>query len=266
MLNLFFSLWWWLPVQGLARPLCHLIRDPCLPSSADQGDLNCHKKFSECFKVFYTSFSPSHRSQGASYGRLRSTKSTNSPAVKDWSSTPPQELWTARECLGQKGEWQLLSRSPQPLWGHNYLNLVLISEVFSLGTFERRKLNYCFGKSKSRYLKSNLICRRTLSSCQTSMTVSTNMSQWLSEAGCWAGQISGMKWRFLCCCFLQTGVPSPAVFSSCYLLLLYTASKNTFRSAASAFSCWVYNGHGVGNVHSILPNYFTDLYASPHHE
>lgn len=95
------------------------------------------------------------------------------------------------------------------------------------------------------------------------MTVSTNMSQWLSEAGRWAGQVSGMKWRFSCCCFLQTGVPSPAVFSSCCLLPLYTASKTTFRSAAPAFSCWVYDGHGVGNVHSILPNYFTDLFTVP---
>lgn len=138
-LNLLFSLWWWLPVQGLARPLCQPYKGPMFTFFSWPRGSELPQKFSWTFQFFYTSFSPSHRSHGASYGGLRSTKSTNSPAVKDWSSAPPQELWTAREWIGQKGERQLLSRYPQPLWGHNYLNLVLISEFFSSGTFERKK-------------------------------------------------------------------------------------------------------------------------------
>lgn len=30
-----------------------------------------------------------------------------------------------------------------------------------------------------------------------------------------------------------------------------------------SFNCWIYDGHWVRNHHSILSNYFADLYASP---
>lgn len=66
--------------------------------------------------------------------------------------------------------------------------------------------------------------------------------------------------------FPVDGISSLAVFLSCCSLLLYTVSRATFLTEASALNCWIWDDHWEYNENSILLTCFTDLYTSSNHE